>query len=224
MADAKQVTKKAKGISIRFLIVAGMFLFSIAIFWIIADEIVLEKENGLDVFVFSHLHTLVTPAFTNAMLFITFFGSSYFLLPAYLLLILYYLVFRKNYKLSLDVAAIGITSTIILFSLKSIFHRSRPLDPLVRTVNGFSFPSGHSFSSFTFFGLIIFLLWQHKMNNTVRWALSVFFLLFACAIAFSRVYLHVHFASDVIAGFFLCVVWLGLSLWILKKFDRKQSF
>jgi undecaprenyl-diphosphatase len=67
-------------------------------------------------------------------------------------------------------------------------------------------------------------LWQHKMNNTVRWALSVFFLLFACAIAFSRVYLHVHFASDVIAGFFLCVVWLGLSLWILKKFDRKQSF
>jgi len=223
MADVQQVTRKAKGFSIRFLIVAGLFVISAGIFWVIADEMVLENENGLDIFVFSHLRSLVTPAFTNAMLFITFFGSSYFLLPAYILLILYYLVFRKNYKLSLDVAAVGITSTIILFSLKYIFHRHRPLDPLVKTVNGFSFPSGHSFSSFTFFGMLIFLLWQHQMNKSLRWIFTIFFFLFACAIAFSRVYLHVHFASDVIAGFFLCFVWLGVSLWILKRFDKKQS-
>lgn len=222
MADVQQVTRKAKGISVRFLIVAGIFLISAGIFWLIADEMVLENENDLDIIVFNGLKSLESPAFTNVMLFVTFFGSSYFLFPAYILLILYYLIFRKNYKLTLDVAAVGITSTIILFSLKAIFHRHRPLDPLVRTVNGFSFPSGHSFSSFTFFGLLIFLLWQYKMNKTLRWVYTIFFFLFACVIAFSRVYLHVHFASDVIAGFLLCVIWLGVSLWILKKFDKRQ--
>ena len=46
------------------------------------------------------------------------------------------------------------------------------------------------------------------------------FFLFACAIAFSRVYLHVHYASDVIAGFCLCIVWLGISFWIMRFSGR----
>jgi undecaprenyl-diphosphatase len=216
-------TIKAKGISIRFLVVAIVFLVSLAVFAFIADEIVLENENHLDIKVFQWLAGFTTPSMTKLMLIITFFGSSYFLMPAYILLILYFLFFKKTRKLSLDVAAVGITSTIILFSLKAIFHRHRPLDPLVSTVNGFSFPSGHSFSSFTFFGLVIFILWNHNINRALRWVLTILFILFACAIAFSRVYLHVHYASDVIAGIFLCTAWLGISLWLLKKLDKKTS-
>ncbi len=125
--------------------------------------------------------------------------------------------------MSLDVASVGISSTIILFSLKAIFHRHRPFDPVVKNVNGFSFPSGHSFSSFTFFGLLIYILWNHEMNPALRWILTIFFFLFACSIAFSRIYLHVHYASDVIAGLCLCILWLGFSFWLMKKFDNKLS-
>jgi undecaprenyl-diphosphatase len=223
MKSEATIAKKAKGISLRFLVVAGLFLLALLIFSFIADEMVFEKENLLDTKIFEKLATLTSPSMTSAMVFITFFGSSYFLLPAYVLVILYFLVFRKNRKLSLNVAAVGITSTIILFSLKAIFHRHRPLDPLVKNVNGFSFPSGHSFSSFTFFGLLIYILWSHKMNPALRWFFTILFFLIAAAIAFSRIYLHVHFASDVIAGLCLCVVWLGISLWALKRFNTKLS-
>ena len=216
------VQQKVKGISLRFLIVAGLFLLAVLVFAAIADEMVLEKENHLDKVVFEQLSHITNAATTQWMVIITFFGSAYFLLPAYLLLISYFLFFRKNRKLSLNVAAIGITSTIILFSLKAIFHRHRPYDPLVQNVNGFSFPSGHSFSSFTFFGLLIYIIWNHNIATGTKWIVSSLFFLFAVAIAFSRVYLHVHYASDVVAGFCLCIVWLVISFWILKWLDKKN--
>lgn len=215
------IIQKAKGISLRFLIVAAIFLLSLLIFIVIADEMVMENENHLDKVAFHQLAAITNPSTTNVMLIITFFGSTYFLIPAYLLLIVYFLLFKKTRKLSLDVAAVGVTSTIILFSLKAIFHRHRPLDPLVKSVNGFSFPSGHSFCSFTFFGLLIYILWNLQVNAIVRWSATIFFFLMACAIAFSRVYLHVHYASDVVAGFCLCILWLGLSFFTIKKLQRK---
>lgn len=219
----EKIKTKAKRISLRFLLVGLVFLLALLIFGYIANEIVLENEHGFDNMVFLKIAGITSQSMTAFMLFITFFGSTYFLFPAYILLIVYFLVYKKNRKLSLDVAAVGITSTIILFSLKYLFQRPRPLDPLVRTVNGFSFPSGHSFSSFTFLGLLIFIIWNHEMNPVLRWILTIFFFFFACAIAFSRVYLHVHYASDVIAGFCLCMVWLGLSIWLLKKIDKKTA-
>jgi membrane-associated phospholipid phosphatase len=219
----KETVRKAKGISLRLVIVAGVFLLALLAFGFIADEMVLENESSFDRVVFGWFSQITSSATTSVMLVITFFGSSYFLFPAYILLIVYYLIFKKNRKLSLDVAAVGITSTIILFSLKAIFRRHRPMDPLIHSVNGFSFPSGHSFSSFTFFGLLIYIIWNQPMNSILRWVLTVFFFLFACAIAISRVYLHVHFASDVIAGFCLCIIWLSITLWLLKKFDRKTA-
>lgn len=216
-------TQTAKGVSLRFLVVAGIFLLSLLLFIVIANEMVLENENNLDVVAFQRLRSITNASMTRAMLFITFFGSNYFLLPAYIILVGYFLLFKKTRRLSLDIAAVGITSTIILFSLKAIFHRHRPFDPLVKTVNGFSFPSGHSFCSFTFFGLLIYILWNHDMNPVVRWIASAFFFLFACAIALSRVYLHVHYASDVVAGFCLCAVWLGFSFWVMRKYKHKLS-
>ncbi len=223
MSSQEELTKKAKGISLRFLVIAVIFLVALVLFGFIADEMVLENEKHFDEVAFDQLRQITNPGMTNVMVAITFFGSSFFLLPAYTLLIAFYLFVKKDRKLSWDVAAVGITSTMILFSLKAIFKRHRPLDPLVQHVNGFSFPSGHSFSSFTFFGLLIFIIWNQQMKPFLRWILTASFFLFACAIAFSRVYLHVHYASDVIAGVCLCVLWLGLSFWSLKKIDKSPE-
>ncbi len=222
-SSSPPITKKIKGISLRLLVVILLFLVAFSAFYIITDEAVLENENQLDTFVFQNISTIVSPSVTRVMIAITFFGSSSFLLPAYILLIAYYLFFRKNTKLSLNVSSIGLTSTGILFAIKSIFKRHRPLDPLIKNVNGFSFPSGHSFSAFTFFGLLIYIVWQTEADRFVKWIASVFFFLFACAIAFSRVYLHVHFATDAIAAFFLCIIWLTISLFVLKKISFKKS-
>src|SRR5689334_4749783 len=114
-----QVVQKAKGLSIRFLVVAAVFLLFLFVFIAIANEMVLENENQLDIVVFNQVDRITNPALTKIMRFITIFGSTYFLLPAYLLLIGYFLFFKNNSRLSLDVTAIGITSTIVLFTLKA---------------------------------------------------------------------------------------------------------
>ncbi len=135
-------------------------------------------------------------------------------------MIVYHLL-KKHRKLALDVATIGITSTALLYTLKNIFQRARPLDPLIRNVTGFSFPSGHSFSSFTFFGMIAYLIWQTQLKNGWKILTTIILFLLATSIAFSRVYLRVHYPSDVIAGFCLSMTWLMISIWMLHKFDKK---
>jgi undecaprenyl-diphosphatase len=94
------------------------------------------------------------------------------------------------------------------------------LDPLVHA-SGYSFPSGHSFSSFTFFGLMAYLIWQTDIGKGWKIFLSILFFLLASVIATSRVYLHVHYASDVLGGFSLSMLWLILSLYTLHKLDLK---
>ena len=213
------VLKNKLNISLRLIIAILLFLLTLFTFVYIADEIVLENETHLDETIITDLSAYHSPAATSAMTIFTFFGSSFFLLPAYILIVLFYWI-KKNKRLALNVAIIGLTSTAVLFSLKYIFKRSRPLDPLIQHVAGFSFPSGHSFSSFTFYGLMAYLLWQTQLSAAWKIITSMLLFLLAATIAFSRVYLRVHFPSDIIAGFCLSVVWLILAFWIL---GRKKS-
>ncbi|MEO6636660.1 MAG: phosphatase PAP2 family protein [Ginsengibacter sp.] len=199
-----------------------LFLITLFVFVSIADEIVLEHENGFDASISNAILSLDSPVATKIFKTITFFGSSSFLFPAYSVIILYYL-FRKKWKPAIDVAAIGITSTALLYLLKDIFKRQRPLDPLLRNVTGFSFPSGHSFSSFTFFGMIAFLIWQTHLRKSWKIVGTAILFLLATSIAFSRVYLRVHYPSDVIAGFCLSMIWLMISIWVLHRFDKKVT-
>ena len=223
--EAKPVTStKAVRISIRVIITVIIFLAAVGVFALIANEMVMENENNLDKVVFSKLASITNPSTTKLMVFITFFGSSYFLMPAYFLLMSFFFFYKKERSITMDIAAFSIVSTILHFTLKAIFHRHRPLDPIVRNVNGFSFPSGHSFSSFTFFGLLIYIIWNVEgIRNWVRWIFTLVFTLLASAVAFSRVYLHVHYASDVIAGVCLCIVWLLTSFWIFHKLRKRPA-
>ncbi|HET7898513.1 MAG TPA: phosphatase PAP2 family protein [Flavisolibacter sp.] len=219
-AEAKE---KLTGLSLRVVLTVGIFLAALAIFAAIADEMVLEHENHFDTVVFNWIAPMINPTTTSVMMAITFFGSSPFLFPAYLVLILFFLFWKKDRRLSLEIASVAIAGTVLLFSLKTVFHRHRPPNRLIHAVNSFSFPSGHAFSSFTFFGLLIYLLWKKKsISSVLRWSLTILFFLAACAISFSRVYLHVHYPSDVIGGFCLCLVWLGTTFWIFQTLRKKQ--
>lgn len=214
--------KKAKWITIRLILALILFLVTLTLFVAIADRIVLEHKSNFDQVVSGYVQSFTSSAMTMTMTRVTFFGSANFLFPAYLVLILVYIIKKKS-RLALDITMVGLSSTGILFLFKDIFRRHRPLDPLVSHVTGFSFPSGHSFSSFTFFGLLIYIAWHSEIKKSWKIIISALLVLFAATIAFSRVYLRVHFPSDVVAGFCLSVVWLMMSLAILHKADRGLS-
>jgi len=187
------------------------------------NEIVLENETTLDSWGWKMVAPLRSGAMTSFMQFITMFGSWYFLMPAYLLLIFWLLLYKKRRSLSLDIFSIAITSTVVMFTLKEIFKRQRPLEPLLHAVPGFSFPSGHSFSSFTFFGLLVYIIADSKsISPALRWLGGILCILVASVIAISRVYLKVHYPSDVIGGFLLCLIWLGISFVVLHRIRGKR--
>jgi len=215
-------TQKVKRISVRLIIVFAIFIIVLLLLFFITDKIVLAKETGFDNRVFTFLHSYITPAVTCKMIFFTFFGSEKFLFPAYVILVLYFLLFKKNTLRSFNITAIGISSVALLFIVKDIFKRHRPLDPLLANVRGFSFPSGHSFSAFTFCGLLTYVVWELKISNWLKCAASFILFLFAALIALSRVYLHVHYASDVIAGFCLSILWLTICIFVLTKIEKQR--
>lgn len=88
-----------------------------------------------------------------------------------------------------------------MFVLKHSFGRTRPLIPLLEEARGLSFPSGHALMAVTFYGLLGYIVWQTVKNNALKWLLFVFFMLMILLIGFSRIYLRVHYTSDVIAGY-----------------------
>jgi membrane-associated phospholipid phosphatase len=218
----KQIQKKAKGITLGLFAGILFFLLAAVLFWRITDEIVLEKGTGLDLGVYNFISRFRTPGTTRLMLFFTFFGSVAFLLPAYILLAAWFLFYKKDRLQAFVVVAIGISSKLLLTLLKNIFRRDRPLEPLTPNVPGYSYPSGHSFSAFIFFGLLTYLTCKMDLPAVWKWILSVLFILIAFLTATSRVYLHVHFASDAIASFCLSVIWLSISLWVVEKMKKTK--
>ena len=172
--DQSPATRKASWITIRFILALILFLATLFVFVAITDEIVLEKENGFDQSISQAILPFMSSFTTSLMKFFTFFGSELFLFPAYFLLIIYYF-YRKESRLALDITMIGLSSTGILFLFKDIFKRHRPFDPLINNVTGFSFPSGHSFSSLLFLGCLFTLSGQQILESSGNYSLHFFF-------------------------------------------------
>ena len=150
------------------------------------------------------------------MLFITFLGTHLFLIPANLILIFYFLLVKKQNWFSIRVITIAISSLVLMLLLKQLFQRKRPLSPLLKAAKGLSFPSGHAIMAVTFYGLLIYIL-QHSITiDWLKWVATILVFVLIISIGFSRIYLRVHYASDVAAGFIIGLLWLLISLAVLK--------
>jgi undecaprenyl-diphosphatase len=110
-----------------------------------------------------------------------------------------------------------------MFILKNLFGRQRPDIPLLREAAGLSFPSGHAFMSVTFYGLMIYIVWETIKRPWLKITLAVLLVLLIHIIGFSRIYLRVHYASDVIAGFATGFLWLVTSLWIMRRIEKYSN-
>jgi undecaprenyl-diphosphatase len=156
---------------------------------------------------------------------ITFLGKHEFLIPANLVLIAYFLFIRRHRWYSIKVPAIALSSLALMYVLKNLFGRERPLVPLLEQARGLSFPSGHALMSVTFYGLLAYIAYKSVKNKAAKWTLVIFLLVLIHLIGFTRIYLRVHYFSDVLAGFATGFIWLAFSIWMLnrlEKFSRRK--
>ena len=120
------------------------------------------------------------------------------------------LLFIKNKKVGLCVASNLVIATLLNQLLKYIIQRPRPDGYRLIAESGYSFPSGHSMVSMAFYGLIIYLIWKMVKNKKIKYISCGVLGLLIPMIGFSRIYLGVHYASDVIGGFAISIVYLLL--------------
>lgn len=215
----RKITASIALLSIELIIVLVLFLLSLFTLAYMINDIFGLKDVGFDNHIFASILPFINADNTRIVRFITFFGSGQFLLPANILLAVYFLFMVKHRWYSLRVPVVSLGSFIVMSALKLYFSRARPDDPVYKAALGFSFPSGHAMSAMTFYGLIIFLVWKGVNNLALRWILTLLLVIFICLIGFSRIYLRLHYASDVLAGFSLGVIWLVLSLWVMHKIE-----
>ena len=203
-------------------LIIGEVLLTLAAFSAIIALIVfsirkpIRKHKPIDMLIFDKIRPRVNTVNNKFMLFITFLGKHQFLIPANLILIFYFLLVKRQTWFSIRVITIAISSLVLMLLLKQLFQRKRPLSPLLKAAKGLSFPSGHAIMAVTFYGLLIYILQHTITTEWLKWFFIILVFVLIVLIGFSRIYLRVHYASDVAAGFIIGLLWLLLSLAVLK--------
>lgn len=205
--------------SIELIVIWVIFIISFLIFLFVSKEVISRDQEIFDYKVFSWIDKISSEGLTMVMRSITFFANREFVFVLALTIFLYFVFIKKHKWYSLKIPVVAIGSISLNLILKSMFDRPRPFLTHLVEASGHSFPSGHAMISFSFYGLLIYLIWKEVQNKTLRIFLVVFFLILIHLIGFSRIYLKVHFASDVIAGFSLGIIWLIMSIAVLKKME-----
>src|SRR5690606_15912927 len=112
-------------------------------------------------------------------------------------------------------------STLLNIILKFIFQRSRPDINRMISEEGYSFPSGHSMAAFSLYGILTFLLWRHIQTRAGRTILLIINSLMILFIGISRIYLGVHYPSDVIGAYTASGVWLFTVIWCYQWLQER---
>lgn len=209
-------------LSVEMTIVLILFVIAITAFAYITRRVFVLNKTKLDTNVFNYLKAHVSERNNDIMEFFTFLGTHIFLIPANLALIAYFLL-KKHKWYSIKIPAIALSSLGLMFLLKGLFDRPRPSVPLLFHAEGLSFPSGHALMSVTFYGLIIYMIFKSVRNKPLKWTLISLLIILIFVIGGSRVYLRVHYATDVIAGYCIGFLWLVFAVWLLNKIEKSSK-
>ena len=206
--------KRIKKLFVRYRKFIMFFFFFVIFFWVLND--VFGKEI-ISYDVWAHdvlINNLRSDFLTMIMTIITDFGSGLVLVT----LSLSFLIFGKNRKRGICVSLNLIIITIINLILKFIIQRPRPSGFNIIYESGYSFPSGHSMISTAFYGFLIYLVYKNMKNKVLKFVLMSLLFFLIVMICISRIYLGVHYASDVIGGFCISISYLMLFIVIAPKF------
>ena len=190
-------------------------LFICLVGFLALAEDVFNKEimNG-DIIGYKLISTfLISDFVTPIAKFITNFGGAIFLSIATVTLFL----LIKNKKIGLSIISNIVIITVLNQLLKRILQRPRPTEFRIVEETGYSFPSGHSMVSMAFYGYLIYLIYRYIKNKYVKWTLITILSILICLIGISRIYLGVHYTSDVLGGFLLSISYLVIYISSIKK-------
>lgn len=214
--DRRQIVPSSIAILLA-LVLAAMALF---LFGWLAEEVHENEAIRFDNTVRNALHSVASPALTEFLKWVSNLNGpvpmvAYSVLAAGLFL-------WKGHRTSAALVAVTMAGGACLDGvLKLAFHRPRPAPYFgIPTPSTFSFPSGHSLMSLCFYGVVAYLLSMHVDAARWRWVLRVAGACMVLLVGASRIYLGVHYPSDVVAGFAAGLVWLTAIVFAYRRIAR----
>lgn len=196
-------------------------------FGLIAILVRLNKMDRVDKLVTTYIQDFETSFLTNIMQLFTYIGSMSFIhILAFVIFILFYFFLKDRSKLLLFIIVL-LGSHYLFRLLKQLFKRARPDVHRLIEIGGYSFPSGHATNAICIYGILTFVLWHHIPSHWGRIILAIFSIFMILSIGLSRIYLGVHYPSDVLAGYFaggfLVTMIIGCYQLVLIKIDERTS-
>lgn len=169
--------------------------------------------NVIDTSVYSLITRMMSTNTTAVMIFISYLGSAITLIT----LSIAFIMLLKNKK-NASYIVLNLTLVFLLNRiLKVIVARPRPSILRLVVEDGYSFPSGHAMVSMGFYGFLIYLIWMNIKNKKVKYPLVIFLSLLILFIGISRIYLGVHYFTDVIGGFIIAIIYLVVFIKFIYK-------
>ncbi|PRO65429.1 phosphatase PAP2 family protein [Alkalicoccus urumqiensis] len=200
---------------------AGAFAaVALLVFLFIGWEVSDGGMTGLDRFVSQTVFQLQNPDLIGIMGVITELGSVWFL-TLMTVLLLGFLLWKRRYLDSAAASIVMLGTALLTALMKQLYGRERPTTTEQYDATGFSYPSGHSSGAAAFYGLVLYFIWVSPWRPGTKVTASLVPLFTAAAVALSRVFLDVHYASDLAGGFAFGAAWMILCLLAADYFRNK---
>lgn len=190
-----------------------ILLICLILFLALAEDVFNKDIMKGDIIGYSIIKSFINSSNTQVMKVITWFGSATCLISLTILLF----IILKNKRTGFLIGINLVFVTILNQLLKFVLQRPRPVDYRLIDETGYSFPSGHSMVSMAFYGYLIYLIYKSKFNKYVKIILMTILALRILFIGISRIYLGVHYTSDVVAGFLLSISYLIVFIKLFKE-------
>lgn len=189
-----------------------LFYTSLIIFIIISFLVQFNLTDNFDLTIYNFIIGFKNDYLTNFLKVITLFGGEYIILT-----ITFLFFFLKNKKFFLSLFIDMILIVLFNYLLKLFFLRERPVELMIINETGYSYPSGHSMIAVSFYGFIVYLIWNMNIKKIYKYLLSFLIVFLIILIGISRIYLGVHFPSDVIDGYSISLCFLIGYISIIRK-------
>ena len=193
-----------------------LFCISLISFFTILVLVLVKKELFIDYHGYKFVSSFISDNLTKIFKVITICGSATFLIGLTVGLVVVFLI-KKEYRYALFVSLNILCAHLLNLLIKYIVRRNRPIGHRLVEENGFSFPSGHSMVSFAVYTFLIYLVYKNVRNKTLKITLIILLSTLIFLIGFSRIYLGVHFASDVLAGYLISFVYINIFIYIISR-------
>lgn len=217
---------KVWGPALLILAGIGLMISATVLFLELAEDVWEQEKFTFDHVIMDYFESIESGALTVTLRLITETGSVWWITAASVLTVLFLWLKKRDVLGVVFFILANVGGGLFIFVLKYFFQRERPTLAPEYDGNGYSFPSGHALGSFILYGFIIYLIGREKRFFKTR-MLAIFLLsILIISVGLSRVYLQVHYPSDILAGYAVGLIWLIcciFSMEMMKVFRNKDK-